>query len=76
MSDKENLIDDDLAGEPIQENVSDAAQLLVNKDAERERLQADVDAFLARGGEINRVDSAMIADAPKKPEVKYGGQPI
>jgi len=46
------------------------------KDAERKRLQAEVDAFLARGGKINQIAANVVADPPKKPESNYGGQPI
>ncbi|VUD58987.1 Transcriptional regulator SutA [Thalassocella blandensis] len=46
------------------------------KEMERKRLQADIEAFLAAGGTINRIDSNVISDPPKRPESNYGGQPI
>jgi hypothetical protein len=42
----------------------------------REQLDADVEAFLARGGKIQSVDANVMADPPKRPESNYGGQPI
>ena len=49
---------------------------MADKEAERLRLQADVEAFLARGGKIVEVPSNVIGDPPKKPVSSYGGQPI
>ena len=40
------------------------------------KLQTDIEAFLARGGEIKTIDTNVLADPPKKPESNYGGQPI
>lgn len=81
MSDDENLIDDtneitDDTTEGTTVALSETAAILANKEVERQRLQADVEAFLARGGQIDHVENNVIADVPKKPEVKYGGQPI
>ncbi|WP_018275982.1 hypothetical protein WKI13_02040 [Teredinibacter turnerae] len=47
-----------------------------SKEAERRRLQAEVEAFLASGGKINQIPANVVADPPKKPESNYGGQPI
>ncbi len=38
----------------------------------RSRLAADVDAFLARGGNIEEVPQDYRADPPKRPETSYG----
>ena len=42
----------------------------------RAQLDADVEAFLARGGKIQSVEANVMADPPKRPESNYGGQPI
>ena len=42
----------------------------------REQLDADIEAFLARGGAINEVNPNVTADPPTKPVSKYGGRPI
>lgn len=46
------------------------------KDLERKRIQAQIDEFLNRGGEITQVGSTTMSDPPKRPESNYGGQPI
>jgi hypothetical protein len=55
---------------------SDSAGSLANKDEERRRIQSEIEAFLAGGGKINSVPNNVVADPPKKPESKYGSQPI
>ena len=55
---------------------SDSASSLASKEEERQKLQADIDAFLARGGKIHTVDKDVVSDPPKKPEANYGSQPI
>ena len=42
----------------------------------REELNRQIDAFLSNGGSINHINSNVMADPPKKPENKYGSQPI
>ncbi len=54
----------------------DSASALANKETERKRIQEDIEAFLARGGKIDSIDSHVVADPPKKPESSYGSQPI
>ena len=42
----------------------------------RESLNAQIEAFLERGGEIEEVPSNVTADPPKKPSGEYGNRPI
>jgi hypothetical protein len=42
------------------------------KEATRQRLASDVEAFLKRGGSIESVPQDVRADPPKKPESNYG----
>lgn len=42
----------------------------------RDELNAQVEAFLARGGKISEVPPTFSADPPKKPTPDYGGRPI
>lgn len=48
--------------------------------AERERLRnqvaSEVEAFLAQGGGITKIEDNLRADPPKKPESNYGSRPI
>jgi len=46
------------------------------KQEERARLNAEIEAFLAAGGQINEIPPNVVADPPKKPVSNYGGQPI
>ena len=66
--------DDDVVIEP-ESDVNDCSSLTA-KEAERLRLQAEVEAFLASGGKINQIPPNVVADPPRKPESNYGGQPI
>lgn len=49
---------------------------MMAKMAERERLNAEIEKFLAVGGQISQVDPDVMADPPRKPENKYGSHPI
>ncbi len=42
----------------------------------RRKLDQDVEAFLARGGSIEVVDTHVTAPLPNKPSGSYGGRPI
>lgn len=42
----------------------------------REQLNADIEAFLQRGGRITQVDDSVRADPPRRPEASYGSQPL
>mgnify|MGYP006204716053 CR=1 FL=1 len=46
------------------------------REALRQQIQNDVEAFLARGGVINEVPPNVVSDPPRKPQSNYGGQPI
>jgi len=46
------------------------------KQLERQRLQDEIEAYLASGGMIRQIPVNLRADPPKKPESNYGGQPI
>lgn len=46
------------------------------REALRQQLQSDVEAFLARGGVISEIPPNVVSDPPRKPQSNYGGQPI
>jgi len=56
--------------------VTDASMSMLAKDRERQKLQADIEAFLSSGGKIQTVDNNVVGDPPKRPESSYGSQPI
>ena len=41
-----------------------------------EQMSDDVEAFLARGGQINHIEPHVTADPPKRPVSHYGQRPI
>ncbi|MBX2857052.1 MAG: hypothetical protein KTR17_00190 [Cellvibrionaceae bacterium] len=65
-----------LETEALVGDFSDSQSLLASKEAERRRLQEEVEAFLKKGGRIEEVAPNVVADPPKRPESNYGGQPI
>lgn len=42
----------------------------------RDRLQSEVEAFLARGGQIQKLDPNITSDPPQKPTNNYCSRPI
>ncbi len=49
---------------------------VTSKKSLRDQLQADMEAFLAKGGQVKEVEPHVTADPPKKPESNYGSRPI
>jgi hypothetical protein len=49
---------------------------MLDKLAERERLNQEIERFLLSGGCISHIDENVMADPPRKPENKYGSHPI
>lgn len=46
------------------------------REALRQRLAEDLEAFLNSGGAIQSIPAGVRADPPKRPEPKYGGGSI
>lgn len=90
MSDEpEELDDDEVEADGVEDAGDDeparasSADVLEEDDANmavrnamRKQLEADIEAFLAKGGKINHIEPNVVADPPRKPESNYGGQPI
>ncbi|WP_235015359.1 hypothetical protein [Oceanicoccus sp. KOV_DT_Chl] len=49
---------------------------LASRKRLHEKMSADIEAFLSRGGKIDQVDRNVMADPPKKPISHYGQRPI
>jgi hypothetical protein len=49
---------------------------IASRQKVRDELEAQIAAFLAKGGKINEVPANVTADPPKKPTPDYGGRPI
>lgn len=61
---------------PVSDDINDDGSASAMREAMRQQLQSDVEAFLARGGRINEIPANVVSDPPKKPQSNYGGQPI
>lgn len=70
-SDSDNSDNEDLAAAAASAHSSLAARNKV-----RESMAAEIEAFLARGGQIQQVDDNVMADPPRKPQSSYGSRPI
>lgn len=53
-----------------------ASASLAARNKVRESMQADIEAFLAKGGKIQTIDDNVMADPPRKPTSSYGSRPI
>jgi len=63
--------------ESVEELVAAAASAsLAARNKVRESMQAEIEAFLARGGKIQTIDDNVMADPPRKPTSSYGSRPI
>ena len=49
---------------------------IASRQKARDELDAQIAAFLERGGKISEVEPNVTADPPKKPTPDYGGRPI
>ena len=66
-------------GESLEEEapvVAEADESLGSRQKLRAQLQSEVEAFLARGGVIQQIDSNVTSDPPQKPGNNYGSRPI
>ncbi|MGI9288199.1 MAG: hypothetical protein ACR2P1_22635 [Pseudomonadales bacterium] len=52
------------------------ARTVAARDPIRSKLQSEIEAFLAQGGQITQVEACVRADPPRKPTSNYGSQPI
>lgn len=61
---------DDLAA------AASAHSSLAARNKMREAMQAEIEAFLAKGGQIQQIDDNVMSDPPRKPVSNYGSRPI
>lgn len=61
---------------PIRRAEDGSELSLSSKDNIRKQLEADMAAFLAEGGSVQKIDPNVTADPPKKPVSNYGSRPI
>ncbi len=52
------------------------SRTLASRKRLREKVDTEVEEFLARGGKIDHVDAHVTADPPKRPTSSYGQRPI
>lgn len=61
----------DLQSAPL-ETLGGDTHSITSREPLRSRLQADVEAYLAEGGDIEEVPRDFRADPPKRPQSTYG----
>jgi hypothetical protein len=77
MSDEDsNNFSETAAVDEIQTDLLISQSSMMDKMEARDRLNQEIERFLAVGGTINEVDSDVMTDPPRKPENKYGSHPI
>lgn len=64
------------SAEEIAAAVLAAQSSLAARNKVRDQMQADIEAFLAKGGKIQQVEDNVMADPPRKPTSSYGSRPI
>ena len=47
-----------------------------SREEARRELEADMERFLSKGGNIQSIEKDVRADPPRKPESNYGSRPI
>lgn len=78
MTDSENeeVLELDDEGYEPEESANDdyVSEAVTARERLREQLANEVAAYLANGGQINYIESNILADPPRKPPCNYGGQ--
>jgi len=76
----EKLASDTDTGEPdmkfIGSNEEGVMRSIASRKKLRNKMDADVEAFLKKGGQINEIEPNVMADPPRKPTSNYGSRPI
>ncbi len=77
MSDNQTHFNHVASGVDITASIDEALKSsAAQKEAERDELSRQIDAFLTSGGQINIIEPNVLADPPQKPTSNYGSQPI
>ncbi|MBE8716059.1 hypothetical protein [Cellvibrio polysaccharolyticus] len=74
LADSDDIVTTSSSSKAAAEVIDDFS--IASRQRARDELDAQVAAFLARGGVINEVPASVTADPPKKPAPDYGGRPI
>jgi hypothetical protein len=74
LADSDNIVTTSSSSKAAAEVIDDFS--IASRQRARDELDAQVAAFLARGGKIDEVPPSVTADPPKKPAPDYGGRPI
>ncbi len=77
---KEQLAAEAAHSEPdmkfIGSNEEGVMRSIASRKKLRNKMDADVEAFLGKGGQISEIDDNVMADPPRKPTSNYGSRPI
>lgn len=61
---------------PVSGDAEAGLHTVASRERIRRQMEADVEAFLARGGAIHHVDPHVMVDPPRRPVSAYGSRPI
>ena len=67
---------DHVTSDPVESELMENHSSMIDKVVEREALNQQIEEFLNSGGRISHIEANVMADPPKKPENRYGSQPI
>ncbi|MFT5420011.1 MAG: hypothetical protein ACI9D5_000752 [Candidatus Endobugula sp.] len=76
MSEQTVSFSENGAADQIESELLTSHSSMLDKMAERQRLDAEIEAFISGGGSISRIDKNVMTDPPRRPENKYGSHPI
>jgi len=65
-----------VADAPVSMDDETGLHTVASRERIRRQMEADVEAFLARGGAIYHIDPHVMADPPRRPVSAYGSRPI
>lgn len=68
--------EDEISAEELAAAAASAHSGLAARNKLRESMQAEIDAFLAKGGKIQQIEDNALGDPPRKPVSTYGNGPI
>ena len=64
------------AGPAINHEESPEERTVASRQAQRNEMEDQIAAFLAKGGKIAQIEPNVTADPPRKPDSDYGSRPI
>ncbi len=60
----------------VESGAGEAVHTVSSREHIRRQMEMDIQAFLASGGTIRRIEPHVMADPPRRPVSAYGSRPI